>query len=409
MPTHPFRLSAHHHGFSHPLLIAFSLCFVLTTACAEHSAVPSPTPQPNPPQTQEPGAVLPSPEPPPETPEPTTTPEHTTTDQNPDTEHTQNPTEEPIETDENECNSFNMKFQHPQNNAILEHEPDQDIQRAGFQVNVQMDTDIPEGIWVTLHHETLLQSVSAPVTSRTLVFESVELQPGENTLEAFVRIDTCDYSTKNTVFLFNACTNDRDCPETHICNGASRCETKPVCEQALCQQDAQCNRGEFCIEGCCAPLEGHQYILVEDRTEPVGGRAPGADIDAISVRRAHATQEYFATQIEDAHIGVHGNDFTDPSLALGPPDANCTPENFVALGGAAAGGYLTVSFHLPGEPVGLQTGDTLTIYELGHSLCGRYEDDPFRVSISTSTERESFVEQGQSTNNARGIVLGPLP
>ena len=151
-----------------------------------------------------------------------------------------------------------------------------------------------------------------------------------------------------------------------------------------------------------------RYVLVEDLTDPIGGDAPGADIDAIAVVKNDAA--FYATAIEDSNLGGNSNAFLDPGQLLGAPDAGCEKKNFTSLGGARAGGYVIVSFATPQRDVTIDNGDTIEVFELGRTLCPntRYDDDPYRVSVSVSDELGTFQEIGIGGEGQNSVTVTGL-
>ncbi len=138
-----------------------------------------------------------------------------------------------------------------------------------------------------------------------------------------------------------------------------------------------------------------RFVLIEDMTPRVAGNAPGADLDAISVVKRNGG-EFFATALEDFEIGMGENLYSNPEEVLGAPDSDCEKKSFVSLGGAEAGGYVMVSFATSSQDVTVEAGDSIKIYELGSTLCPstNYDDDPYNVSVSVSTDLGTFVEVG---------------
>ncbi len=137
----------------------------------------------------------------------------------------------------------------------------------------------------------------------------------------------------------------------------------------------------------------YRFVLIEDLTDPVAGEAPGSDIDAISIVRPNGA-EHYATSLEDYNVG--NGSFLDPTELLGAPDSNCEKQGFVSLGGAQSGGYVMVSFGTSTEDITINNGDSIKVHELGRTLCpsSSYDDDPYQVGVSVSTELGTFVEIG---------------
>ena len=151
-----------------------------------------------------------------------------------------------------------------------------------------------------------------------------------------------------------------------------------------------------------------RFVLIEDLTDPIGGDAPGADIDAVSVLKPGA--EYFATAVEDSHLGGQRNAYMDVSELLGSPDSRCEKQNFVSLGGARAGGYVILSFGTEDRDVSIENGDSIRVHEIGRTLCPStsYDDDPYSVSVSVSTDLGSFQEIGTGGEGKNTIPVTGL-
>lgn len=150
-----------------------------------------------------------------------------------------------------------------------------------------------------------------------------------------------------------------------------------------------------------------RFVLIEDLTQQVSGEAPGADIDAISITTLDGV-EHFATSVEDFNIAGANNAFANPSEALGAPDSNCERDNFVALGGLDQDGYITVGFSTTNDDLTFGSGARVTVYELGPTSCAdqpSWDDDPFSVSVSVSSDRDTFTEVGTGGPGRRMVVL----
>lgn len=145
-----------------------------------------------------------------------------------------------------------------------------------------------------------------------------------------------------------------------------------------------------------APAQAARFVMIEDMTPRVAGDAPGADLDAVGLLKASGG-EHFATAIEDFKLGGANNEYANPSELLGAPDARCQKSGFVSLGGQQAGGYVIVSFGTDNNDLTIQNGDSIKVYELGGTLCpgSGYDDDPYSVSVSVSTDLGTFQEIGQ--------------
>lgn len=208
--------------------------------------------------------------------------------------------------------------------------------------------------------------------------------------------------------------------------GGAACDPE-LDDQCVCETD----EGEACDDpsdldcSCSLPLsdlgeednqdqEGNQkpslrFVMIEDMTARVAGNAPGADLDAVGLLKANGG-ERFATAVEDFELGLAGNEYGNVNEILGSPDANCQKQGFVSLGGQSAGSYVIVSFGTDTEDVIIENGDSIRVYELGSTLCPNagYDDDPYRVAVSVSTDLGSFIEvgtggEGRNTLPIRGL------
>lgn len=141
--------------------------------------------------------------------------------------------------------------------------------------------------------------------------------------------------------------------------------------------------------------DDYRFVLIEDLTDPIGGDAPGADIDAVGLIKEDGT-EFFATAVEESQIGEGRNAYRDVNALLGAPDSECEKKNFVSLGGLNAGGYAMVSFATEKEDVIIANGDSIHVYEIGASMCPGtpFDNDPYKVSVSVSDELGTFIEVG---------------
>ena len=149
------------------------------------------------------------------------------------------------------------------------------------------------------------------------------------------------------------------------------------------------------------PEPAFRFVLVEDLTAEPSGDFPGADVDAISLIK-FSGDEFFAQSLgEDSDVACDGNLACDASALLGAPDV---VDNGECFGGGAPdgsdftalnGGFVVVGFSsLEDDPV-IEVGDSVHVFEIGATECGRFDDDPFRVSVSISAEISgAFIEVG---------------
>jgi hypothetical protein len=151
---------------------------------------------------------------------------------------------------------------------------------------------------------------------------------------------------------------------------------------------------EETLEEVQEPEDVYRYLLIEDLTNPVAGDAPGADIDAVGLIKAD--REFYAASVEAFKAGGERNNHADINELLGPPDSECEKKNFVSLGGQAFGGYAMLSFGTTEEDVTIENGDSINVYEIGTTMCPgtRFDNDPYRVSVSVSDDLGAFIEMG---------------
>ena len=168
-------------------------------------------------------------------------------------------------------------------------------------------------------------------------------------------------------------------------------------------------QGDFDSDGVGDACDDDQpdyarYVLIEDLSQNVSGGSPGADIDAVALVKSSGAV-YWATTTEDFTIGGGMNEHTSPDEATGEPNSECQVKNFVALGGANENGMLIVSFTSDENNVTIENGDRVRVIEVGETECsGRFEDDPYSVSISGGLD--SYVEIGRGSGTTEMTVFG---
>ncbi len=131
-----------------------------------------------------------------------------------------------------------------------------------------------------------------------------------------------------------------------------------------------------------------RFVLIEDGGR-LQGDQPGADIDAVSISGPDGV-ERFASMIQDVEVDDRRNNAPDPGEALGAPDSDCEIKGIVALNG----GFIILSFDTSVQPGIFGLGDTIRVYELGQTQCGRFDDDPYSVAISDDLGSFIFIGQG---------------
>lgn len=275
-----------------------------------------------------------------------------------------------------DCAPDALRITAPAQGSSLTPSSDEDPQARGVQVSVTLTANVAEGTLVTLENQTTQESVGARSGSGALVFEGVNLVEGVNALQASALVEGCLASSP----LLEVTLNSGDDPDDN-----NTPDPDPD------------------------PGEAFRFVLVEDTTPTVSGRSPGADLDAISVLRGG--DEFFAVTVEDSRVDHPDNEFNDVTALLGPSDADCEVQNFTSLGGQRFGGYVIVSFEGSGDDdtLTLRDGDSIKVYEIGAFLCGRFDDDPYRVAVSVSTELGTFIEVGSGGAGGNVIPVSGLP
>lgn len=321
-------------------------------------------------------------------------------DMNPAPNPDPNPTPEPApNNDQPPCAEGALFFLAPAGGEDLAIGDDSDPVEPGVQITAMLATTLSVDTLVTVENLSNGTSVGALISGGETTVSGITLANGDNVLRAIALTDDClARSPEITVNLQGpmACGVDGDCPDGQLCIEEGLCE---ACD-AQCASEADCG-GRACIQGCFCEPGAHRFVMIEDLTNPVAGDSPGADLDAVSIIKGG--DEFFAQSVEDASVDTPGNLFDDPSDILGAPDAGCQVQNFVSLGGSANGGYIIVSMGDGQRDVSIDNGDSVKVYEIGAFLCNRFDDDPYQVSVSVSTDLGSFVEIGEG--GAGGNVI----
>ncbi len=308
--------------------------------------------------------------------------------------------------DDNACPPQTLTLQSIGQQNTYESTDDTDPVEPGVQIQLQVQTNLPAQTLVTIENLTNQTSIGALTQSNTQTINGITLTPGTNTLRAVALTQQC-LATSASINVELApsqnCQEDAQCPDGQLCapedNMCAACQSE-------CTQDSDCDSGR-CIQGCYCEAPAFGYVLIEDQTPNASGNSPGADVDAVSILKGG--DEFFASNVEDFNIDHPDNLFNDPTQILGPPDAQCQVQNFLSLGGSQIGGYVIVSFERGGQSVGVENGDSIKVYEIGALLCGRFDDDPYSVSVSASTDQGSFIELGQGGAGSNTIPVSGLP
>jgi hypothetical protein len=162
------------------------------------------------------------------------------------------------------------------------------------------------------------------------------------------------------------------------CSGAEE-DTGSTVQPQSCG-DAVCDSARGEDPDTCRWDCGFRYAILADLSGGSGGGTPGADVDAVQLRKSRA--EYWVETVVHAEIGGAQNQWADPSLLIGPSDSECQTQNFVSLGGK--GSFVVLSF---GSDVLLEVGDVLEVFELSARMCDNSSlDDPWELLVSNSPD-----------------------
>ncbi len=161
-----------------------------------------------------------------------------------------------------------------------------------------------------------------------------------------------------------------------------------------------------------------RFVMLEDNSTDLSDGSPGADIDAIGLIKADGFESFAQSFSEESNVPCGPeddadavNDACNPNAALGEPDAIDVDTGECFDGGqpdesqflSLNGGFVIVSFG--GDEI--ENGDAIHIYEVGNTECGRFEDEPFTVSVSDD-DLGSFLELGVSSTGDNIIEVSGL-
>ena len=184
-------------------------------------------------------------------------------------------------------------------------------------------------------------------------------------------------------------------------NCSADCEEGgPVCGNDACEEGED---AESCAADCDddGPISEARFVLLQDDTPSVTEGTPGSDVDAIGLIKGDGSGEFFAQTLSaESDVSCEGNDACDTSALLDAPD--------VVVGGECFGGgdvdtnlftSLNQGFVIVGFSGGdngdqiIENGDSIHVYEIGATECGRFDDDPYSVSVGVSdTDTGAFVD-----------------
>ncbi|MBW1878538.1 MAG: hypothetical protein JRI25_07010 [Deltaproteobacteria bacterium] len=174
-----------------------------------------------------------------------------------------------------------------------------------------------------------------------------------------------------------ACLNDEE--------DSGSIDLPPPCGDTVCLA-ADGEDPDTCPWDC-----GFRYAILADLGGGSGGGTPGADVDAVQLRKPRA--EYWVETVAYAEIGGPENQWTDPSLIIGPSDSECETQNFVSLGGKRS--FVVLSF---GSDVLLEVGDEIEVFELSARMCDNgSNDDPWELLVANGTDPSAaeYVGEGR--------------
>lgn len=174
------------------------------------------------------------------------------------------------------------------------------------------------------------------------------------------------------------------------CSGPEE-DTGPSVVQAPPCGDAVCRAADGEDPDTCPWDCGFRYAMLSDLSGGSGGGTPGADVDAVQLRKPRAS--YWVDSVIYAQIGGADNQWTDPSLLVGPSDSECETRNFVSLGGKRS--FVVLSF---GADVLLEVGDVIEVFELSNRMCDNGSiDDPWELLVANGIDPAAaeYVGEGR--------------
>ncbi len=142
-----------------------------------------------------------------------------------------------------------------------------------------------------------------------------------------------------------------------------------------------------------------------------GGKAQYAKLAVIYELLARGVI-FFATTVSDqSDVSCDNNSACDITALLGPPDVI---DDSGCFGGGDVDTTLFVSLNqgfviasFSGDGNGdqvIENGDAIYVYEIGATECGRFDDEPYTVSVGVSDNNTgTFIELG-STGSGDNII-----
>ncbi len=134
-----------------------------------------------------------------------------------------------------------------------------------------------------------------------------------------------------------------------------------------------------------------RFVLVQDESPMVSGETPGPDIDAVGLIKRNGTEVFAVNVSSHSDVSCQANLACDVQALLGAPDVINDGECF---GGGNVDTDLFTSLNQGFAIVGfsggdngdqiIENGDSIHVYEIGATACGRFDDEPYSVSIAVS-------------------------
>ena len=221
----------------------------------------------------------------------------------------------------------------------------------------------------------------------------------------------CDPADANCV-----CTLDEDDSVTDDCVDGLSGDEDAACSCELIEEPEPEAEAEPQPEPEGEPeVPAFRFVLVEDLVVNPSGDFPGADVDAIGLIKSTGEEHFAQAFEEDTDIDCEGNLACDANSLLGAPDA-VDPATGTCFGGGAPdgstftalnAGFVIVQFSsVAAGDVTIENGDSVHVYEVGRTECGRFDDDAFRVSVSVADDvTGDFKEMGEG---GRGSNIVPV-
>ncbi len=247
---------------------------------------------------------------------------------------------------------------------------------------------------------------------------------------------TVNNTTLNNTTPDNSCMVDEDCTGDEVCfsteclplcTSRADCERSElclprldgdgsVCQPTECIDDAPCiefyGNGALCADDgfCRAPAErpdaGIQRFKLEDNTvvvEACDSSDPGADISGVQLVDANGNSRGWADLVSEM-AQTAGNGEYNPGIINGEEpalDFDGCPDifsgNVFSLG--CRGSFIFEFVDAAGEPIQVQVGDEIFVYEYGGTCSTGTTDDAFNLYACIGGSCDTFLGSGTGVDS----------